>query len=99
AGRDASLQQAERVARREGADTMAGAVHETRAELGTLPASELPIKHFEEMTAPNAVAAVRELTDPDDLRAVIAFEESHKNRSGVVEAAQARYAAVAKERT
>jgi hypothetical protein len=51
------------------------------------------------MTAQNAIAAVRELTDPDDLRAMIAFEESHKNRSGVVEAAQARYAAVAKEQT
>jgi hypothetical protein len=99
AGRDATLQQAERVARREGADTVAGAVHETRAELGGLAASELPIKHFEEMTAPNAIAAVRELTDPDDLRAVIAFERSHKNRSGVVEAAQARHAAVARERT
>jgi ferritin-like metal-binding protein YciE len=99
AGRDATLQQAERVARREGADTVAGAVHETRAELGGLAASELPIKHFEEMTAPNAIAAVRELTDPDDLRAVIAFERSHKNRAGVVEAAQARHAAVARERT
>ncbi|TWF81203.1 uncharacterized protein DUF892 [Pseudonocardia hierapolitana] len=99
AGRDATLQQAERVARREGADTVAGAVHETRAELGGLAASELPIKHFEEMTAPNAIAAVRELADPDDLRAMIAFERSHKNRSGVVEAAQARYAAVAGERT
>jgi hypothetical protein len=87
------------VARREGAGTVAGAVHDTRAGLGSLAASELPIKHFEEMTAPNAIAAIRELTDPDDLRAMIAFEESHKNRSGVVEAAQARYAAVAKDRT
>jgi ferritin-like metal-binding protein YciE len=99
AGRDATLQQAERVARREGAGTVAGAVHDTRAGLGSLAASELPIKHFEEMTAQNAIAAVRELTDPDDLRAMIAFEESHKNRSGVVEAARARYAAVAKEQT
>jgi hypothetical protein len=30
---------------------------------------------------------------------MIAFEESHKNRSGVVEAAQARYTAVARDRT
>jgi ferritin-like metal-binding protein YciE len=99
AGRDATLQQAERVARREGADTVAGAVHDTRAELGSLAASELPIKHFEEMSAPNAIAALRNLTDPDDLRTMIAFEESHKNRAGVLEAAQARYAAVAKDRT
>jgi ferritin-like metal-binding protein YciE len=99
AGRDATLRQAERVARREGADNVAGAVHESRAGLGSLAASELPIKHFEEMTAPNAIAAIRELADPDDLRAMIAFEGSHKNRSGVVEAAQARLAAVARDRT
>jgi hypothetical protein len=99
AGRDATLQQAERVARREGADTVAGAVHETRAEMGTLAASELPIKHYEEMAPQNAIAAIRELTDPDDLRAVIAFEEAHKNRTGVIDAAQSHYAAVTKERT
>lgn len=99
AGRDATLQQAERVARREGADAVAGAVHDTRAELGSLAASELPIKHYEEMTGPNAIAAIRNLTDPDDLRAMITFEQSHKNRSGVVEAAQAHYAAVAEDRT
>jgi len=99
AGRDATLQQAERVARREGADTVAGAVHDTRADLGGLAASELPIKHFEEMTAQRAIAALRELDDPDDLRTMIAFEESHKNRSGVVEAAQARCSALAGGRT
>jgi hypothetical protein len=99
AGRDATLQQAERVARREGADTLAGAVHETRAEMGALAARELPIAHYEEMAPQNAIAAIRELDDPDDLRAVIAFEEAHKNRKGVIDAAQTRSAAVAKERT
>jgi hypothetical protein len=99
AGRDAALQQAERVARRDGADTVAGAVHETRADMGTLAASELPIKHYEEMAAQNAIAAIRELTDPDELRTMIAFEESHKNRGGVISAAQSHYAAVTKEQT
>ncbi|TQM04218.1 ferritin-like domain-containing protein [Pseudonocardia kunmingensis] len=99
AGRDAALRQAERVARRDGADTVAGAVHETRADLGGLAASELPIKHYEEMTAQNAIAAIRDLTDPDALRTLIAFEESHKNRSGVINAAQTHYAAVAKARS
>jgi hypothetical protein len=98
AGRDAALQQAERVARRDGADTVAAAVHETRADMGTIAASELPIKHYEEMSAQNAIAAIRELTDPDALRTLIAFEESHKNRSGVISAAQTHYAAVAKDR-
>jgi hypothetical protein len=99
AGRDAALQQAERVARRDGADTVAAAVHETRADMGTIAAAELPIKHYEEMTAQNAIAAIRELSDPDELRTLIAFEESHKNRSGVISAAQTHYAAVAREQT
>jgi hypothetical protein len=94
AGRDAVLQQTERVARREGADTVAGAVHGTRADLGSLSAKELPIPHYEEMTAQRAIAAIRELTDPDDLRAVIAFEEGHKNRGGVLAAARAHETAV-----
>jgi hypothetical protein len=99
AGRDAVLQQAERVARRDGADTVAAAVHGTRADMGSLAASELPIKHYEEMSAQNAIAAIRELADPDELRTLIAFEETHKNRSGVISAAQTHYAAVAKDRT
>ncbi|WP_219419879.1 ferritin-like domain-containing protein [Pseudonocardia nigra] len=98
ASRDAALQRAERVAHREGADDVAETVHAARTDLGTLKASELPIPHYEEMTAQNAIAAIRELTTPDDIRAVIAFEENHKNRSGVVSAAQTRYAAIAKDR-
>jgi hypothetical protein len=98
AGRDAALQRAERVAARDGAEKVAAAVHEARTDLGSLKASELPIKHFEEMTAQTAIAALRELDDADDLTAMIAFEENHKNRSGVVSAAQTRFAAVAKAR-
>ena len=99
AGRDAALHQAERVARRDGADTVAAAVHETRADMGTVAASELPIKHYEEMTAQQAIAALRELTDPDELRTMIAFEERHKNRSGVISAAQTHFAVAAKDET
>jgi uncharacterized protein YbjQ (UPF0145 family) len=99
AGRDAALQRAERVAAREGADAVAGVVHETRAEMGSLKASELPIPHYEEMTAQAAIAALRELTSPADVNVMIAFEEGHKNRSGVISAAQTRYAALAKDVT
>lgn len=95
AGRDAALQRAERVAAREGAGGVADVVHETRADLGSLKASELPIQHYEEMTAQRAIAALRELTSPADLTVMIAFEESHKNRSGVISAAQTRYASIA----
>jgi hypothetical protein len=91
-GRNAMLQRAERV----GADATADALHETRAELGVLKAAELPIKRYEEMTAQESIAALRKLSDPDELNAMIRFEESHKNRSGVISAAQTRYAAVAK---
>ena len=65
-GRAAMLQRAERVADREGADATADALHGTRAELGVLKVAELPIKHYEEMTAQDAVAALRKLSDPDD---------------------------------
>jgi hypothetical protein len=97
AGRDAMLQRAERVADREGADTTADALQKTRAELGALRAAELPVKHYEEMTAQESIAALRKLTDPDELNTMIKFEESHKNRSGVISAAQTRYAAIAKD--
>ncbi len=97
AGRDAALRRAERVADREGAGPVAEVVHRTRTERGALRASELPIKHYEEMTAEAAITALRELSDPDDLNTMIRFEESHKKRSSVVSAAQTRYAAVAKD--
>jgi hypothetical protein len=96
-GRKAMLQRAERVAEREGADATADALHGTRAELGALKAAELPIKHYEEMTAQESIAALRKLSDPDELNAMIRFEESHKKRSGVISAAQTRYAAIAKD--
>ena len=89
AGRDAMLRQTEHVAHREGADAVAGAVHEARADLGSLSAKELPIPHYEELSGQRAIAAVRTLTDPDDVRALIAFEQSHKNRAAVVSAARA----------
>lgn len=96
-GRDAALNRAERVARREGSDGAAQAVHATRRNLGSLKASELPIAHYEEMTAQDAIAAIRTLTAVDDVTAVVAFEESHKNRSGVVSAAQTHVASLAKD--
>jgi hypothetical protein len=97
AGRDAALQRAERVAVRDGAGAVANTVHETRTELGSLKAAELPIKHYEELTAQESIAALRKLSDPDELTAMIRFEESHKNRSGVISAAQTRHAAVARD--
>ncbi|MCO1653520.1 ferritin-like domain-containing protein [Pseudonocardia humida] len=97
AGRDAALRKAEQVAGRDGAEPVADAVHATRAELGSLKASELPIKGFEELSAQGAAAAVRELTDPDQVTTMLAFEERNRNRAGVVSAARSRFAALAKD--
>jgi hypothetical protein len=96
AGRDAALRRTEQVAGRDGATPVAEAVHAARADLGSLKASELPIKGFEELTAQGAAAAVRDLTDPDDVRVMLAFEENNRNRAGVVSAARSRFAALAK---
>jgi hypothetical protein len=70
-----------------------GADDGSRPDLGVVPAKELPIAHYEELTAQRAIAAVRELTDPDDLETVIVFEERHKNRLGVLTAARTHRAA------
>ena len=97
AGRDAALRRAEQVATRDGADEVAGVVHGARRDLGALSAAELPISDYDSRTAQDAIAAIRELDAPDALTAVLAYEESHKNRSGVVSATQTRYAAVARD--
>lgn len=97
AGRDAALRRAEKVAERDGARDTAATVREARTGLGALDASELPIRNYDDLTAQSAIAAVRGLVKPDDLRAVLAFEENHKNRAGVVSAAQTRYASVARD--
>jgi len=94
AGRDAVLTRTEQVAEREGAAAVADAAHEARAEAGILSAGELPIPHFEELTAQESIAAVRRLTDAGDVRAVAAFEEKHKNRTAVLDEAAARIAAL-----
>ncbi|KQS68237.1 hypothetical protein [Modestobacter sp. Leaf380] len=96
-GRDASLQKGEKVARREGEREVAETIHETRTELGALDAAELPIAGYDALTGADAVKAVKELTAAGDIEAVIRFEETHKDRTSVVSAAQTRLAALAKE--
>lgn len=95
--RDAALRRAEEVARKEGARGTAEAVHEARRELGALSESELPIEGYEQLSAQEGVKRIRELKSPDDIRAIIRYEETHKDRSAVVSAAESRLAALAKE--
>ncbi|MFE7747359.1 ferritin-like domain-containing protein [Nocardia sp. NPDC057455] len=97
ASRDAALETAEQVTRREGADTAADALRSIRTSTGVLEPEELPISDYDELNVSQAVAEVKELTDPADIRAIVAYEEAHKNRHGVVSAAQTRLAAIAQE--
>jgi hypothetical protein len=97
ASRDAALETAEKVARREGADGAADALHSLRSSTGVLAPEELPIAGYDELNLTEAVTAVKDLDDPADLRAIIAYEETHKNRQRLVSAAQTRVAAIAQE--
>lgn len=96
-GRDAALDRAEEVSRREGATDAAAALHEARTRLGALHASELPIGQYDELGVNDAVSKIKQLDQVEDLNKVIVYEEANKNRSGVVSAAQTRHAALAQE--
>jgi hypothetical protein len=97
AGRSASLRRAEQIARREGNKDAAKAAKATREELGDVSADELPIKNFDQLAVADAVKAIKGLKEPRDIRVVIRYEETHKNRSNVASAAQTQLASLAKE--
>ena len=97
ASRDAALKTAERITRREGANQAADALHSMRSAAGVLDADELPIADYDALNVSEAVAEIKELATPSDVRAIMAYEEAHKNRHGVVSAAQTRVAAIAQE--
>ena len=97
ASRDAALQSAEAVVRDEGADKTADALHNARVATGVLAAEELPIEGYDELNLNEAVAAVKDLEAPSDIRAIIAYEEANKNRQRLVSAAQTRVAEIAQE--
>ncbi len=95
--RDAALSTAESITRDQGADDAADALHTLRSAAGVVDASELPIGDYDELVVNDAVAAVKDLDDPADIRVVIAYEEAHKDRQRVVSAAQTRLAGIAKD--
>jgi len=98
AGRNAALQRAEVVAKEQGEGDIAKNVHRTRANLGAVDNTELPIKNYDNLTVTTAVARVEKLDDPQDVRTVLAYEQSHGARKGVVNAAQKRIEELARER-
>ena len=97
ASRDAALETAEKVTRDAGADDAADVLHSLRTAAGVVQPEELPIPDYDELNVSSAVSAVKELTEPADVRAVIAYEEQHRNRSSVISAAQVRVAEIARE--
>ncbi|MBT2275867.1 ferritin-like domain-containing protein [Rhodococcus qingshengii] len=97
ASRDAAIATAEKVTRREGADGAADVFRSVRKSSGLLEPTELPIEDFDELNVTQAVSAVKELTQAAQVRDIVAYEEAHKNRHGVVSAAQARLAAIAQK--
>jgi hypothetical protein len=97
AGRSASLRRAEQIARREGDKDAADAARSAREELGDVSADELPIKNFDQLSLNDAVKAIKGLKEPHDIRVVIRYEETHKDRSNVVSAAQTTLAGRATE--
>ena len=58
-------------------------------------AGQLPVVGYGRMTKPQAIAAVNKLATPQAVRAVVAYEESHRKRADVVSAAQVRLAHLA----
>ncbi len=95
--RAAGLRRAERIARREGNSQAADVARAAREELGDVSADELPIKGYDSMSAGDAVKAIKQLPTPHDIRVIIRYEETHKQRANVASAAQVRLAELAKE--
>jgi hypothetical protein len=97
AGRSASLRRAEQIARREGNTDAAKVARSAREELGDVSADELPIKNYDSLSVGDAVKAVKGLKTAHDINVVIRYEETHKSRENVINAAQTQLAELAKE--
>jgi len=97
AGRSATLRRAEQVANREGNKDAAKAARAAREELGDVSASELPIKNYDNLSVGDAIKAIKGLKEAHDIRVIISYEETHKDRANVVSAAQTQLASLAKE--
>ncbi len=58
---------------------------------------ELPIPDYDDLNITEAVAAIKDLTSPKDVRVIVAYDEANKNRQRIVSAAQTRVAAIAQD--
>lgn len=96
-GRSAALRRAERIAQRDGNRGAARTAKAAREELGDVSVDELPVKGYDSMAQQEAIKAIKDLRTVHDLNVVIRYEETHKNRTNVVNAAQTHMADLAKE--
>ncbi|GAA1865441.1 hypothetical protein GCM10009836_52270 [Pseudonocardia ailaonensis] len=92
-GFDAAAKRAEAVSR---SGTASDTAHAVRRETGSLSAAELPVRNYDGLSVADASIAVRKLTEPADLRAVEAYEQRHKNRTGVLTSVHERAEVLAK---
>lgn len=91
AGRDASLERSERLARQHDATGTAKRLNRTRRAAGAVNASELPIRNYDDRNAADVIDQIEKLKDVDDVRTVLAYEAANKQRKGVLRATEARF--------
>ena len=60
-----------------------------------LEPGQLPIAAYDELTVAQAAAAIKELTDPADIRTILTYEQTNKDRHRVISAVQSRLTAIA----
>jgi hypothetical protein len=94
AGRDAGLPQAEQIAIRRGARTIATTLHRTRVPAGGLTEGELPVDDYDDLSVGEVEAEVQQLTDPAALAALLRYEHNHKDRAGATTAIENQLAAL-----
>ncbi len=94
AGRDAALARAEQVAPSDNVRTLA---RQTRKDLGVIEAQALPVAGYDDLTGQEAIEALKRLQDADDVRLVLAYEQAHKDRKTVANAADKRLTELAEQ--
>ena len=82
----AGLSGAEREATKQDLPRTASAIHTTRVDRGVLESSELPIRGYDALNAPDCSRRIRGLQRPEDVRVVLAYEAAHKDRKLVRDA-------------
>lgn len=81
-GRDAGLLQAEQIATRRGARSLASTLHRARVLAGGLSEDELPVDNYDDLTVGEVESEVQGLTDSGALATLLRYEQNHKDRAG-----------------